>query len=668
MTALRKDGGGVRGIVAGEVIRRVTARTIAQQLGPAVEVSTAPFQYALSTRAGCECIVHVLQTLTELNPEATVTSIDGISAYDSISRKAMVEGLARVPGGSAVLPFVHLFYAQPSVYFWEDDCGRVHTIHQGEGGEQGDPLMPLLFSLGQHPALEAVQRQCPDHTVMAFLDDIYLVSKTQEVREGYVSVERELWRHAKIRVHEGKTHIWNLAGIKPEICDVLQRAAEAAKPGARVWRGSEVPTEEQGIKVLGAPVGHRDFVRKHLERILEQHEVLLNGIPRVPDVQSAWLLLLHCASARANYQLRVMRPECVLEFARAHDENMWRGLCTILEVPTTACSRNARDLSSLPLSLGGLGLRSATRTRVSACWASWADTLPMVQSRHPQIADIMVYQLEGVTESPCMGAASSAAAELDELDDLVVPRWSELAAGSRPPSREPEHHEPGAPRHGWQHEAAVCVERRYRDDSLFSRMTALEKAMVRSPAGPNAGVALSTCPCSPLSRIESPLFRVLLQRRLSLPLPLSNRICRCGLPNDQFGHHRAACSRTGLLGRRGFPLESAAARICREAGGRVATNMFVRNMDLGAPNAADNRRLEVVVDGLPLFGGVQLAVDTTLVSAVQGDGVPRRGAANRDGVALASARWKKARTYPELVATGARARLVVLALEVGGRW
>ena len=118
-------------------------------------------------------------------------------------------------------------------------------------------------------------------------------------------------------------------------------------------------------------------------------------------------------SARANYQLRVMRPECVLEFARAHDENMWRGLCTILEVPTTACSRNARDLSSLPLSLGGLGLRSATKTRVSAYWASWADTLPMVQSRHPQIADIMVCQLEGVTESPCMGAASSAAAEFD---------------------------------------------------------------------------------------------------------------------------------------------------------------------------------------------------------------------------------------------------------------
>ena len=74
------------------------------------------------------------------------------------------------------------------------------------------------------------------------------------------------------------------------------------------------------------------------------------------------------------------------------------------------------------------------------------------------------------------------------------------------------------------------------------------------------------------------------------------------------------------------------------------------------------------MDGLPLFGGVQLAVDTTLMSTLKGDGGPRRGAAKKDGVAFASARLKKTRTYPELVVAGARARLVVLALEVGERW
>ena len=96
-----------------------------------------------------------------------------------------------------------------------------------------------------------------------------------------------------------------------------------------------------------------------------------------------------------------------------------------------------------------------------------------------------------------------------------------------------------------------CVERRFRAATLSPRMEATERTMVRSQAGPNAGVALSTCLSSPLTRIESPLFRVLLQRRLSLPLPLSQRICGCGLPNDPFGHHRAACSWTGVVGKEG---------------------------------------------------------------------------------------------------------------------
>ena len=187
--------------------------------------------------------------------------------------------------------------------------------------------------------------------------------------------------------------------------------------------------------------------------------------------------------------------------------------------------------------------------------------------------------------------------------------------------------------------------------------------MLRSQSGPVAGVQFSTAFSSPLTRIEPALFRVLLQRRLSLPSPLTIRSCQCGRLLDVFGHHRTVCSRSGVLGRRGFALESAAARVCREAGGRMATNILVRDLDLGTPDVRDARRLEVVVDGLPLFGGAQLPVDTTLVSAIQGNGEPRNGAAECDGVALAQAKRKKARTYLELVHPGAHARLVVLALE-----
>ena len=43
---------------------------------------------------------------------------------------------------------------------------------------------------------------------------------------------------------------------------------------------------------------------------------------------------------------------------------------------------------------------------------------------------------------------------------------------------------------------------------------------------------------------------------------------------------------------------------------------MVRDMDIAAFDPRDGRRLEIVVDGLLLFGGAQCAVDTTLVSAL----------------------------------------------------
>ena len=77
----------------------------------------------------------------------------------------------------------------------------------------------------------------------------------------------------------------------------------------------------------------------------------------------------------------------------------------------------------------------------------------------------------------------------------------------------------------------------------------------------------------------------------------------------------------------------------------------------------DGRRLEVVAEGLPLFGGAQLALDTTLVSALHCDGSTRPHAADVDGVALSPRRRRKEVTYAELEGPRSRARLVV-----SGRW
>ena len=55
--------------------------------------------------------------------------------------------------------------------------GVTHEIWQGEGGEQGDPLMPALYACGQHRAVVHVSEHLLDtERLFAFMDDIYVSS------------------------------------------------------------------------------------------------------------------------------------------------------------------------------------------------------------------------------------------------------------------------------------------------------------------------------------------------------------------------------------------------------------------------------------------------------------------------------------------------------------
>ena len=206
MTALQKPDGGVRGIVVGDVFRRVVARTIAQQYAKLGEAATHPFQHALSTRAGTECVTHIVQAMTSEDREATILSIDGIGACDLVSRNAMFRGVADMVDGDKLVPFMRLFHGSPSTFLWEDDEGTVHHVRQGEGGEQGDPLMHLLFSLGLHRALVSVKSQLEDgEKFFAFLDDVYVICRPTRVLQVFRLLEHELGRKACICVHQGKT-------------------------------------------------------------------------------------------------------------------------------------------------------------------------------------------------------------------------------------------------------------------------------------------------------------------------------------------------------------------------------------------------------------------------------------------------------------------------------
>ena len=178
-----------------------------------IDEATRPHQFALSTRAGAEALAHSLQLETDTDPCCTVLSVDGIVAFDFVSRRAMLSELQHTPEACAMLPFVRLFYGAPSSFVWTDDEGVTHLVSQAEGGEQGDPLMPALFALGLAPALRSFQAELLPESACGLFSTTFMLPHvtTSPARTASVlsRLEHHLFASLHIRLHAGKTRVWN---------------------------------------------------------------------------------------------------------------------------------------------------------------------------------------------------------------------------------------------------------------------------------------------------------------------------------------------------------------------------------------------------------------------------------------------------------------------------
>ena len=106
MTALKKRDGRARGIVTGCAFRRLVSKAMARQCARLFCDATAPFQFALQTRAGTDAVAHAIRALTDADPDLVVLSLDGIGAYDHMRRAAFLQALRDDPQLTNLLPLV----------------------------------------------------------------------------------------------------------------------------------------------------------------------------------------------------------------------------------------------------------------------------------------------------------------------------------------------------------------------------------------------------------------------------------------------------------------------------------------------------------------------------------------------------------------------------------
>ena len=702
MTALDKGSAKVRGIAAGDTFRRVVAKTLAQQFAQEFDQACSPYQFALSTRAGTDCVGHALREISNQFPDHVIASLDGISAYDHADRAQMLEALSALPNASSLLPFVAMFYGHTSEYYWTDEDSEVWPIEQGDGGEQGDPLMPALFALGLHSALVSSDDKLKELNMesgpidwdgngsftpllFAFLDDLYLVTVRDIARQAFDIVTGEVERIAGIRTNLGKLQLYcKNGGACPQGFEDFQalRAVDAQP----IWTGDAPQLEKRGIVVLGSPLGTVEFCKAHAAKRMKVEQELLDWIPRVPNLQVAWLLLYFCAAQRANHLIRLLPPSLSVEYAEQHDRAILKCLESLVQAGPLP--ENAKRIAVLRCVNGGLGLRSATRTAMAAFWAAWADALPMLHRRVPEHAykwsEALEYAQANVAHVEFLQQLPSGLQEAELARRQLVaegfrecPTWEDIREGVLPANSDPKERAPGEWCRGWQFFASRVRDLRFLEFEVRPHMSPTERALLLSQGGPFASQFLQALPTKPQLELENLHLHCLLRRRLRLPLADGIRFCPAHshgngksktlekLELDEFGDHLASCMRSGRVQRRANVLEKIWMQVFQEAGGTLVPNEKLRNMRIGV-DQEDKRRVEFAVYNLKF--GPPLLCDVTQVSPLDQNGKPHPKCAVTAGAAFEVAEKRKANTYREAAQAAGRIVLVTLACEIGGRW
>ena len=210
LTALLKPNQRIRGIASGDSFRRLVSKSLARQYQQELRAAVYPHNVGMCDRSGTDTAIHAIRYLTDRYPDKVVISIDGVGAFDHVSRARMFEHLLSDPKLSSLVPFVRQWYGEDTQYRWIDDTGACHIIRQADGGEQGDSLMPALFCLGFHPALEELHAELPVGAVLiAYLDDAYIVCNHSEVVDCVVLATNIFRLVSHIDVHLGKLAAWS---------------------------------------------------------------------------------------------------------------------------------------------------------------------------------------------------------------------------------------------------------------------------------------------------------------------------------------------------------------------------------------------------------------------------------------------------------------------------
>lgn len=544
---LKKGENGIRPITVPSLWNRLLGSIVLEQCGWMAE-TMEPLQVGVSTPSGTETTAALMQTALLENPGHVALKFDMKNAYNSLHRSAVYSAVRKRKDATLLAYTLQAYGLGPSECLFRGDKTSGSTVIPCSSGvRQGDSLSPLLFALALHPVLVAISsRQAPPATASntpaaaepsaatpaqdpelrfitcapdvtsGYLDDILAVA-TPEVGKDLVAfeVQRELDAH-----NTGLT--------------LVREKTEAYSPGQDLTRDEgwkcKVISPDEGLVVLGVPVGSPRFIAEHVAKVVDSMVPLLESLQELP-LQHAFLLLRYCVTSKINTLLRTCPMALTAEAAKRFDGMVWDCVRKLLAIPEDACDRGfnlerAKAVIALPLRMGGCGLAAASLSAPSAFVAGVASAYASLKALRPEWAAKMAKLFsEGIQPDSCAIDLKGYSESLKEALLRVQGALRRNDALGRAPIT-PERQKSNYPvnvhelfdKKGKLQKDLTLLFLGNEQASIFEHMGEHQKASMLSRCSPHALDFLRAVPSSPSLFIESGCMQYALRRMLFLPV------------------------------------------------------------------------------------------------------------------------------------------------------
>lgn len=636
-----KGAGKVRPFALGIVPRRLLARAVARMFASDVAAVVRPAQYGVGAKSGAEAMHKSVLCDLDRRGDACLDSFDVSNAHNEVERASLLDAVRlHVP---RLLPWVEPWLYADALHVCHVPGAPPIELCKDRGGDQGDPLINLLFPLAFHKVVCAVRAAAAQHDeharAYAYQDDLQIVTRPDGLAPAQAAF-REACRSLGLRPNDAKEEVY-IGPAADDMVDIAVRVVD--RP--RVLRHGGLDVQGLPAKVDKDNGSDTQLCANapELDKLVSQRRGFLT---RLAELHAAGLTSQHAMvllRQRTSSDFVFLARACGIptDTARTLDEETLALAVRIVGGDAGDWNEITRRRAFHPLRDGGLGLVSVALVAAAAHAASWHQVSPDIVSRLG-LDSVAVLRAEVPWADRCLRDADAVVQEC--LLDRLAPAGSSHTRVSQRTLTEAR----------VKKEVADVLAQLDGDPVASARML--------SAAGPGAGAWLLT-PTAPAHHFRNEQFAVAVRLRLGLPVPIGAGTCQhvkgngtvCGAPLDQHGVHALTCPSGGWFGRRHDHVCKSLAAYCADNGCEAEREVL---MPLAAP-AHPEARMDVVIRsrGRP----ATVPVDATIVSPLTGEMLRRGASARVPGAAAQAAAKHKRAKYSNV-------DLVPFALETYGRW